>query len=78
MADRAQINGRDSQGQRLGIKVYGGEVIKSGAIILRQRGTAFKPGINVGMGKDYTLFALASGVVNFKKNKVVNIIPKSN
>ena len=59
-------NGRDSQSQRLGVKRYGGEVVRSGSIIIRQRGTRIKPGRNVGVGKDYTLFATIDGVVKFE------------
>ena len=64
-------NGRDSASKRLGVKKYGGEKINAGSIIVRQRGTKFKPGKNVGIGKDDTLFALASGFVKFssKQNK---------
>ncbi|MBT4921671.1 MAG: 50S ribosomal protein L27 [Rickettsiales bacterium] len=62
-------NGRDSAGRRLGLKLYAGQVIKPGQIILRQRGTKFYPGANVGMGKDHTLFALTDGVVAFKKSR---------
>lgn len=58
-------NGRDSNAKRLGIKVYGGQVIPAGGIIVRQRGTQFHPGRNVGMGRDHTLFALKPGVVEF-------------
>ena len=60
-------NGRDSPGQRLGVKVYGGEVVNAGQIIVRQRGTKFHPGERVGMGRDHTLFALVEGAVQFKK-----------
>ena len=60
-------NGRDSEGRRLGVKKYGGESVIPGNIIVRQRGTKFHPGRNVGMGKDHTLFALAEGQVKFKK-----------
>jgi large subunit ribosomal protein L27 len=60
-------NGRDSQAQRLGVKVFGGERIPAGGIIVRQRGTKFHPGRNVGRGKDDTLFALAEGVVVFDR-----------
>ena len=60
-------NGRDSRGQRLGVKIYGGQAIKTGQIIVRQRGTHFTPGDNVGRGKDDTLFALADGTVEFVK-----------
>lgn len=58
-------NGRDSQSQRLGVKKFGGQAVAAGNIILRQRGTKFYPGANVGMGKDNTLFALVGGVVRF-------------
>lgn len=79
-------NGRDSKAKRLGIKIYGGEDAKAGNIIVRQRGTKFYPGKNVGMGKDHTLFALESGKVQFQekqlkkydgrvfKDKIVNVI----
>ena len=60
-------NGRDSEGRRLGVKKYGGEHVIPGNIIVRQRGTKFHPGRNVGMGKDHTLFALTKGQVKFKK-----------
>ncbi|WP_096703884.1 50S ribosomal protein L27 [Magnetospirillum sp. 15-1] len=59
-------NGRDSAGQRLGVKKFGGELVIPGNIIVRQRGTKFYPGTNVGMGKDHTLFATAMGKVTFK------------
>ena len=59
-------NGRDSAGQRLGVKLFGGEKIVGGNVIVRQRGTKFWPGENVGMGKDHTLFALCDGAVSFK------------
>ena len=69
-------NGRDSQAQRLGVKIYGGQAIKAGQIIIRQRGTHITPGENVGRGKDDTLFALCDGVVEFKKGAkhVVNVV----
>ena len=60
-------NGRDSAGRRLGVKKFGGEAVLAGNIIVRQRGTKFHPGENVGMGKDHTLFALTTGSVNFRK-----------
>jgi large subunit ribosomal protein L27 len=60
-------NGRDSNSKRLGVKIFGGQPAISGNIIIRQRGTVYHPGKNVGVGKDFTLFALADGVVNFKK-----------
>jgi len=59
-------NGRDSAGQRLGVKRFGGQVVTAGSILVRQRGTSFHPGTNVGCGKDYTLFALINGVVKFE------------
>lgn len=59
------LNGRDSIGRRLGVKKFNGERVKAGNIIVRQRGTAKKPGINVGLGKDHTLFALKDGIVSF-------------
>jgi len=62
-------NGRDSRSKRLGVKIFGGQPAISGNIILRQRGTAFHPGKNVGMGKDFTLFALTDGVVEFRKTR---------
>ena len=58
-------NGRDSESKRLGVKVYGGQDINAGSIIIRQRGTEFHPGVNVGMGKDHTLYALTDGKVSF-------------
>jgi large subunit ribosomal protein L27 len=62
-------NGRDSESKRLGIKLFGGEQARAGNIILRQRGTVHHPGINVGMGKDHTLFALVDGTIKFHKKK---------
>ena len=62
-------NGRDSQSKRLGIKIFGGQPAVSGSIIVRQRGTEYHPGKNVGVGKDFTLFALNDGVVEFRKGK---------
>ena len=73
-------NGRDSESKRLGVKIYGGQEIKAGNIIVRQRGTRFHPGTNVGIGKDHTLFALIDGIVEFKKGardrSFVSIITK--
>ena len=60
-------NGRDSEGRRLGVKKFGGESVMPGNIIVRQRGTQYHPGANVGMGKDHTIFAVASGKVEFSK-----------
>ena len=62
-------NGRDSPGQRLGVKKFGSEQVKAGNILVRQRGTKFHPGHNVGMGKDHTLFALIDGLVVFKRSQ---------
>jgi large subunit ribosomal protein L27 len=74
-------NGRDSNSQRLGVKRFGGEFVTAGSILVRQRGTRFKPGTNVGVGGDDTLFATSPGVVQFKKfskaNKVVSVLPKA-
>ena len=68
-------NGRDSHSKRLGVKVFGGQVINAGGIIVRQRGSKFVAGANVGTGRDWTLFALVDGKVNFDKNgKRVNVI----
>ncbi len=72
-------NGRDSQSKRLGLKIFGGQAVSAGNIIVRQRGTRFHPGTNVGCGKDHTLFAKADGVVEFKvkgpnKRKYVNVV----
>ena len=61
-------NGRDSQAKRLGVKVYGGEVIRAGGIIIRQRGTTIHPGVNVGIGKDHTLFAMKTGKVKYSEH----------
>ena len=63
-------NGRDSNAQRLGVKVFGGQLVPGGSIIVRQRGTQFKPGFNVGLGTDYTIFALKDGKVEFQGRKV--------
>jgi len=62
-------NGRDSESKRLGIKLFGGQQAKAGNIILRQRGTVHHPGVNVGMGKDHTLYALAEGTIKFQRKK---------
>lgn len=65
-------NGRDSQAKRLGVKVYGGQVISAGGIIVRQRGTQFHPGVNVGIGKDHTLFSLVDGKVKLSVTGALN------
>jgi large subunit ribosomal protein L27 len=74
-------NGRDSNAQRLGVKRFGGELVSAGSIIVRQRGTRFQPGAYVGIGSDDTLFATATGKVQFKKfskaKKVVSIVPQA-
>jgi large subunit ribosomal protein L27 len=71
-------NGRDSVSKRLGVKAYGGELVSAGSIIVRQRGTKFVAGKNVGTGRDWTLFALASGHVKFdKQSRRVNIVPEA-
>ena len=74
-------NGRDSQSKRLGVKVYGNQLISHGAIIVRQRGTRIHPGKNVGMGRDFSLFAKKEGRVQFthinRKRQCVNVIPHS-
>jgi large subunit ribosomal protein L27 len=62
-------NGRDSEGKRLGVKLFGGQAVKAGSIIVRQRGTVHNPGLNVGIGKDHTLFALIDGQVEFKRKR---------
>lgn len=73
-------NGRDSESKRLGVKRFGGQVVKAGNIIVRQRGTQFHPGLNAGIGKDHTIFATADGVVKFevkgpKNRKTISIVP---
>ncbi|HKI50295.1 MAG TPA: 50S ribosomal protein L27 [Desulfobacteria bacterium] len=74
-------NGRDSIGKRLGVKRYGGQTVKAGEIIVRQRGTSIHPGTNIGVGTDYTLFAKTSGVVKFewlsRSKKKVSIYPSN-
>jgi len=67
-------NGRDSEGKRLGIKVFGSEVVSAGSIIVRQRGTKVHPGLNVGKGSDDTLFAKVSGRVNFAKSRGKSVV----
>lgn len=70
-------NGRDSNGQRRGIKCYDGEVVTSGSILVRQCGTPFKPGLNVGIGRDNTLFALKNGIVKYLSGNRVTILPQN-
>jgi large subunit ribosomal protein L27 len=62
-------NGRDSESKRLGVKLFGGQKVKAGSIIVRQRGTVHNPGINVGIGKDHTLFALVDGEIEFRRKR---------
>ncbi len=70
------VNGRNSPGQRLGVKRFGGQAVKAGEVLVRQRGTKFKPGLNVKRGKDDTLFTVVAGNVKFeKKGTVVSVIP---
>jgi len=75
-------NGRESESKRLGIKIFGGQAAKAGNIIVRQRGTKHNPGINVGIGKDHTLFALTDGIVEFQKRRndrsYVSVMPEDN
>jgi len=76
-------NGRDSNPKMLGMKAYGGETVRAGAIIMRQRGTVLHPGVNVGIGKDHTLYALVDGTVSFtvkgeRQHKYANITPAAN
>ena len=72
-------NGRDSHSKRLGVKIYGGQPALSGNILIRQRGTQYHPGKNVGLGSDFTIFAMTNGVVEFKKGKnnrtTVSVLP---
>ncbi len=72
-------NGRDSSGKRLGVKRHGGQAVNAGSIIVRQRGTPIRPGLNVGRGQDDTLFAMVTGTVRFsekgRKGKVVSVVP---
>lgn len=72
-------NGRESESKRLGVKIFGGQAVRAGNIIIRQRGTVHNPGLNVGMGKDHTLFSLIDGTVQFKKKSngksYVSVVP---
>jgi large subunit ribosomal protein L27 len=74
-------NGRDTEGRRLGVKKYGGEVVAAGNIIIRQRGTQYKPGMNVGLGRDHTIFALVGGHVLFQRRAEgrvhVSVVPEA-
>jgi large subunit ribosomal protein L27 len=75
MGTGSTSNGRDSNAQRRGIKAFGGEKVIAGSIIVRQCGTKFKPGFGVGLGKDYTIFALKDGVVKFRNRFIDVIVP---
>jgi len=73
-------NGRDSRGRRLGVKKFGGEIVVPGNIIVRQRGTKFHPGTEVGMGRDHTLFALCAGAIQFRRSGArtyVSVVPRA-
>lgn len=74
-------NGRDSRGQRLGVKRFGGQAVKAGEILVRQRGTHFHPGSNVGLGSDYTIFSIIAGVVKFehrdRKTQKISVYPQN-
>lgn len=74
-AQGSTTNGRDSNPKRLGVKVYGGQQVKAGGIIVRQRGSQFRPGFFVGQGNDFTLFAKREGIVEFKANRTVHVLP---
>ncbi len=74
----ASRNGRDSNPQHRGLKKYGGQFVKAGNIIVRQCGTKFKPGLNVGMGNDYTIFSLIEGTVKFDTGRRVSVTPLAN
>ena len=76
-AQGSTTNGRDSNSKRLGVKAYGGQFVTAGSIIVRQRGSRFRPGFFVGQGNDFTLFAKRDGVVQFKTNRTVHIVPAS-
>ncbi len=76
MGTGSTTNGRDSNAQRRGIKMYGGEVVKAGSIIVRQCGTKFKPGKGVGLGRDFTIYSLSDGVVQYR-NRFVDVVPAS-
>jgi large subunit ribosomal protein L27 len=75
----SSVNGRDSQGQRLGVKRFGGQLVQAGTILVRQRGTRHKPGVNVGRGKDDTLFATITGIVRFedkgRSGRYISVLP---
>jgi large subunit ribosomal protein L27 len=74
----ASRNGRDSQPKYRGVKKFGGQTVRAGSIIVRQCGTRFRPGRNVGLGRDYTLFALCGGKVKFETRRRVSVVPEEN
>ena len=74
-AQGSTTNGRDSNSKRLGVKVYGGQKVLAGGIIVRQRGSKFHPGFFVGQGNDFTLFAKREGIVEFRTNRTVHVLP---
>jgi large subunit ribosomal protein L27 len=74
MGTGSTTNGRDSNAQRRGVKAYGGETVTAGSIIVRQCGTHFKPGTGVGLGRDFTIFAVKDGVVRFR-NRFIDVVP---
>ena len=76
-AQGSTTNGRDSNSKRLGVKAYGGQFVTAGSILVRQRGSQFWPGLNVGRGNDFTLFAKRDGVVEFRPNRTVHILPSN-
>ena len=77
-AQGSTTNGRDSNSKRLGVKAYGGQFVTAGSIIVRQRGSSFRAGMFVGRGNDFTLFAKRDGIVEFRPNRSVHIIPQAN
>ena len=74
-AQGSSRNGRDSNSKRRGIKRFGGEIVRTGTILIRQKGTVYRAGLNVGIGRDFTLFALKDGKVDFPKPKTVAVLP---
>ena len=76
-AQGSTTNGRDSNSKRLGVKAYGGQFVRAGSIIVRQRGSQFRAGFNVGRGNDFTLFAKSDGIVEFRPNRTVHIVPSN-
>jgi large subunit ribosomal protein L27 len=77
MGSGSTTNGRDSNAKRLGIKAYGGETVTAGSIIVRQRGSKFKPGFGVGLGRDYTIYATIAGIVRFRKRFIDVVVDEA-